>query len=217
MFIVSFGAIIKSNSSIRKQYPNYKGKLQVVYLGLLIVISIVTLGGFAKKSPMPVVPLLFASMLLFAVWFAYSKFGRALGNLISIPTLVGFQGFRVFLEFLLHHWSLIGTIPETMTWTGQNFDILSGVLAIVFIPIVIKGPRLAWIPSLIGFLLLLNVLRVVVMSSPFPFSWPLENPLQLAMYWPYVLIGPLFVMPALVGHLILFRVLTSDLPPETNQ
>jgi hypothetical protein len=55
-----------------------------------------------------------------------------------------------------------------------------------------------------------NVLRVVVLSSPFPFAWPLANPLQLALYFPYVLIAPLFVGAALAGHLVAFRALVRS-------
>lgn len=100
----------------------------------------------------------------------------------SLTSFVGFQVFRLPLELLLHHWANHGTIP----WVS-------------------RFRWIAWSTQLVGLALLINVVRVVVMSSPFPFSWQLENPLQLVMYFPYALIGPLFVGVALAGHLLTFR------------
>lgn len=121
---------------------------------------------------------------------------------LPLTVLIGFQGFRLPLELILHRWATIGTVPETMTWTGQNFDVISAAVALVTAPLVSKWPCLAWIPSIIGLGLLLNVMRVVVLSSPLPFSWQLHNQLQLIMYLPYALIVPLCVAPALIGHLV---------------
>ena len=125
--------------------------------------------------------------------------------------LVGLQTFRLPLELILHHWAEIGTIPKTMTWTGSNIDIVAGIVALLFTPLLRFHKKLVWVPQLIGFFLLLNVLRVVLMSSPFPFSWELETPLLLAMYFPYVLIAPLFVLPAFMAHLLLFKKLKLSL------
>ncbi len=51
-----------------------------------------------------------------------------------------------------------------MTWSGQNFDIISGVAALLFLPFINRRRSLAWIPNTIGLLLLINVIRVVVSS-----------------------------------------------------
>lgn len=127
-------------------------------------------------------------------------------SLFSFLMFLGtLQVFRIPLELLLHHWSSIGTIPVTMTWTGQNWDILSGIAAVIIFPIANRYRKAVWLFQAFGFVLLINLLRVVVMSSPLPFAWPLLNPLQLVMYFPYALIAPLFVSSTLFGHLVLFR------------
>ena len=41
-----------------------------------------------------------------------------------------------------------------------------------------------------------------------------KNPIQLIMYFPYALIAPLFVMPALIGHIITIRILLHSRPDE---
>ncbi len=67
---------------------------------------------------------------------------------------------------------------------------------------------MAWIAQLVGVVLLANVMRVVVMSSPLPFAWQVEPPLRLIEELPYALIGPLFVAPAVAAHVIAIRQLS---------
>ena len=43
---------------------------------------------------------------------------------VSLP--LAFQGFRLPLELVLHSWVRQGVIPETMTWTGSNWDVFIG-------------------------------------------------------------------------------------------
>jgi hypothetical protein len=60
--------------------------------------------------------------------------------------------------------------------------------------------RAAQVFNAAGFLLLLNVMRLAIMSSPH---------LQLMMHLPYAWIGSVCVTGALAGHLILFRKLRA--------
>ncbi|MBL7714241.1 MAG: hypothetical protein JNL01_02165 [Bdellovibrionales bacterium] len=187
-------------------------KAQIGFLVYLGIFSAVIQSHLILNHPMPWVPILMASVILGSVAFAFSKMGKMIATTQPLVILVGFQAFRFPLELILHHWAKQGTIPETMTWTGQNWDILTGLLSLASIPL-FKNEKyardVAWILNTIGFIFLVNVLRVVVMSSPFPFSWPLQVPLQLVFYLPYAWIAPLFVGAALMGHLITFRKLLS--------
>jgi hypothetical protein len=145
------------------------------------------------------------SVLIVSLLICFSKLGANISNGFSLAFLIGLQAFRLPLELILHHWADLGTVPETMTWTGQNLDIITGIISLLTIPFLNKSKILAWGVQLIGFVLLLNVLRVVVMSSPLPFSWKLEKPLLLIAYFPFALIAPLFVGTALTFHLLAFR------------
>ncbi len=180
--------------------------LGAVVAFLVFFYSIVEIGMVARHI-LPLAPLLFAIIFLGVILFSFSKFGLEVGTAFSLTTLIGIQSFRLPLELILHHWAGLGTIPETMTWTGQNWDVITGVVSLFAIPFIKKSRKVAWGVQLIGFVLLLNVVRVVVMSSPFPFAWQLENPLQLILHFPYALIGPLFVGTALAAHMITFRML----------
>lgn len=177
-------------------------------LGLMIYLGVFSAVVYLKLPEthfIPVIPILFLSVLLGATYISFSKIGMQIGQQFSLSFLIGLQAFRLPLELILHHWANVKTIPDTMTWSGQNWDVLSGIISLVAIPLVNKNIQLAWTVQIIGFGLLLNVLRVVIMSSSLPFSWGLENPLLLIMELPYAYIGPLFVGVALAFHLIVFR------------
>jgi hypothetical protein len=181
--------------------------------GLSAFTGIVASGALADP-PLPAIPIVFVAILGSALAVAWSPVGRRLSATSSLAVLVGFQAFRLPLELVLHHWAEVGTIPGTMTWTGDNLDIIAGAVALVAAPAASLlrdrsrgrwARAFAWVAQIVGVVLLLNVLRVVVMSSPLPFAWGVEPPLQLLGHLPYAWIGPLFVAPAVAAHVITIR------------
>jgi hypothetical protein len=187
-----------------------------VAIGFLIwqsLISAAVLSGVIREHPMPGVLLFFAAANLAGLAFALSPIGRKLALGLPLATLVAFQAFRFPLELVLHSWAKQGTIPSTMTWTGQNLDILTGAAALCAAPLSTRSRWIAWGFNALGLLLLLNVGRVAMMSSPLPFAWGVEPPLQLALHLPYAWIGSVCVAGALAGHVILTRALLSKPGP----
>lgn len=163
--------------------------------------------GKMASLPFSGLPVFFGSILLVCTAAALSPFGGKLAANVPLAALVGFQAFRLPLELALHEWAAQGTIPGTMTWTGQNWDIISGLTALAAAPLAGRFPLAARAANIIGFALLLNVMRVAIMSSPFPFAWGQQPPLLLALHLPYAFIGPICVGGALFGHLVLTRAL----------
>jgi hypothetical protein len=176
----------------------------VVWLGILAGLIA---SGKMSSLPLSGLPLFFGSIFVLCTAAALSPFGGKLAAAVPLAALVGFQAFRLPLELVLHAWAAQGTIPGTMTWTGQNWDIVSGGAALLAAPLAGRFPAVARAANIIGFALLLNVMRVAIMSSPFPFAWGQEPPLLLALHLPYALIGPVCVGGALFGHLVLTRAL----------
>lgn len=176
-------------------------------------------GGLSASSllqrpvlPPPLMGFLIVSQLA-AIAAAFSPLGT---RLLALPLayLVGFQLFRLPLELVLHAWVDQGTLPRQMTFDGgDNYDIVSGVLALPAALWAWKRPgQRAPIVlfNLIGFGLLLNVARIAALSSPVPFrSYLNDPPVLLAFHFPYGLIVPICVGGALLGHLLVFRVLFS--------
>ena len=211
IYIFSFFSILMLSAQYFALKSMQKGKQW--FFSLIVVtgvFSVTALTGVTAEKFIPFGPILILFMLGFSIAFAVSNTGKNVADALPFSILIGFQAFRFPLELILHHWAQIGTIPETMTWTGQNWDIISGISALISIPLVKKYRLIAMGVNLVGFLLLMNVFRVVIMSAPLPFAWNLERPLLLIAYFPYCLIGPLFVLPAFVGHLVTFRKLWNS-------
>lgn len=167
----------------------------------------VVASGRMPDLPLGGFPLFFGSVLIVSVGAALSPLGRRMADTLPLGALVGFQAFRLPLELVLHEWARQGTIPGTMTWTGQNWDIVAGTVALLAAPFAARRRGFAWGANLVGVILLLNVMRVAVLSLPVPFGWGQQPPLLLAWHLPYALIGPVCVGGALFGHVVLTRAL----------
>ena len=182
------------------------------YIGYFIFIffaSVFALTGLLRSHIIPLLPLYMFSVAALAVFFSRFNFGKEAAKKFSFAVLVGFQIYRLPLELILHHWANMKVIPETLTWSGQNWDIFTGILALLLMPFVNRFKFIVWVFQIIGSVLLLNVIRVIIFSLPLPISWNLEVPLQLPFEFPYCLIVPLYVWPAITGHLIIYRKLLT--------
>lgn len=210
LFVV-FGILMMALVSwaIKKSHPS--PFYLIGYFVFIGVTSALALSGIFRSHMIPVLPIFILSAFAMAIFYARSNLGKGMAQRFSFSVLIAFQAFRFPLELILHHWAETKVIPTTMTWTGQNWDIIAGLLALVIAPLAHRRRSLIWFFEIVASLLLLNVLRVVIFSLPLPFSWSLEIPLQLPFEFPYVLILPLFVWPAILGHLILLRKLRTAL------
>lgn len=182
-------------------------KIFLAALAWIALSSLFVWSGAVEANPIPAGPIFFVSVNAAALVFSLSRVGRKLALGVPVTALVAFQGFRLPLELVLHSWASQGTIPESMTWTGQNIDIIAGIVALGAAPFAARSRALAWAANVTGFALLLNVMRVAVLSSPFPFGWDVEPKLKLVFYMPYALIGSVCVAGALAGHVVLTRAL----------
>ncbi|MCB9675120.1 MAG: hypothetical protein H6737_08380 [Alphaproteobacteria bacterium] len=152
--------------------------------------------------------LFMGTLALVAIGLTLSPAGRVASG-APLAVLVGFQGFRLPLELVLHRWAEAGVIPVSMSWSGQNLDVVAGVtcaacgVAIAVLPA--RARAIAWVGNVVGFVLLLNVMRVAVQSSPGPLRIFGDPPLMLVFHAPTVWIASVCVCGALLGHLVTFR------------
>ena len=170
-----WGAVVAGIYFAKAREPQFRKSrtLLLTVLGIILWNSIFVAlsgSGFLARYPDRGFPLFVACMIVGAVAFGFSGTGHSLAVNVPFQALVLFQGFRLPLELVLHSWSRQGTIPETMTWTGQNFDIVTGIIAIAFFPFVARFKWMAWMANIVGLVLLVNVMRVMVLSSPVPFG-----------------------------------------------
>jgi hypothetical protein len=154
----------------------------------LMVLLVLTLGG--------------------AVALGGSRFGARLAQGLPLWALVGFQAFRLPLELVLHRAALDGTMPVEMSFSGYNFDILSGASALllgVALALGWAGPRATSIWNIGGLLLLCNIIGIAVAATPFFHAFGPEHLNVWITRPPYVLLPTILVMAALSGHVLVLR------------
>jgi hypothetical protein len=164
--------------------------------------------GVPPRAAVLVVPSLGLPLLL-----AFSRRGTALAS-APLALLVGFQGFRLPLELVMHQAALEGTMPAQMTYTGYNFDIVTGATALVVAALAARGkaPRwllLAW--NVLGSVLLVAILAIAVASLPGLAAFG-SAPARLntwIAYFPFVWLPAGPVSGAVLGHALLWRRLGS--------
>lgn len=166
--------------------------------------------GFLAAAPIRAVVFAAASML-FALVLALARPGAAMAAAVAPAYWVLFQGFRVPLEMVLHAWGEAGTIPRQMTWSGQNFDIVAGLLGLLLGFAWLRRPGAAWLgytAHVIGLALLANVGRIAATSLPTPLRAFEGPPLLLPFHAPYIWVLPFAVAAALYGHVVGLRAIT---------
>lgn len=161
----------------------------------------------------------FGGAMIAAVALALSPLGAALAERLPLAALAGFQVFRLPLELVLHAWGEAGTMPVQMTFEGHNFDVATGVFALLVIAVAAarrsdapRGLVLAF--NVAGSALLAAVIVIVLLSSKLPIKQYEGPPILLALHLPYAWIGPVAVGGALCGHLVLWRALLGRVRRE---
>jgi hypothetical protein len=180
----------------------------VLPLGLPALLAQVGLLERVDARPPPAVVLL-VCVTLATVALAFSPLGTRLVLGLGIAGLVGYQAFRIPVEWFLHRAFVEGAVPVQMTWKGLNFDVLSGAsaLALGFAASRRPLPRalvLGW--NLAGLALLANIVTIAVLSLPLPFRRFPDPPANLLpLHFPVVWLPSFGVQAALFGHLLVFR------------
>jgi hypothetical protein len=188
---------------------------RTVLLGLAIWMTLTAaaaLSGFTARwelRPPPIMAVAFLGFAL-AVVFARGRLGEQIAMGVPVAALIAFQSFRFPLELLLHRAYTDGVMPIQMSFEGQNFDIVTGLLGLAiggyFLAANKEVPhRLAWAFNIIGIGLLVNIVGVAIASMPiFAAFGPDAVNLWVAQF-PFVWLPAVFVTFALFGHIVLTR------------
>lgn len=181
----------------------------VMLFWLAVVASLAASGRLLDFDRVP--PPLFLPVALggfSTVALAFSGWGTKLVRQLPLALLVGWQAFRLPLELVMHHAYEVEVMPVQMSYEGLNLDIVTGVTALILA----FYPRrfLVWAWNCLGLALLINVVTVAILSTPIPFRVFLNEPANLWIATVPFCWLPTFLVPlALLGHLLVFRKLTS--------
>lgn len=193
---------------------------RAVRSGWLLAGWLVITGGLAASGvllsfdsfPPPVLRLVMPTLLITAV-ACLSSLGRCWVERWSLAGLVAFQAFRLPLELIMHEAAREGVMPPQMTFTGRNWDILTGLLAVPLAYLLARGkvsPGLVWLWNALGLGLLVNVVTVAILSVPGPFRHFMDEPANVWIaHAPFIWLPTVLVPFALAGHLLVARKLLA--------
>lgn len=158
----------------------------------------------------PPLAFLVAAIVTLAGVIAFGPIGRRLTAGIPLGLLVVVQGFRFPLELAMHAMYERGVMPEQMSYSGWNFDILTGLSALAVGAAAWKGRAPAWLIgawNVLGLALLLNIVTIAIASTPRFQAFGPDRLNVWVTYPPYVWLPAVMVLAAFAGHLVIFRAL----------
>jgi D-alanyl-D-alanine-carboxypeptidase/D-alanyl-D-alanine-endopeptidase len=182
---------------------------------MTITRSLAARGLLSFPPAPPTMIVLLVVILLLSVGLGVTRVGTRLATGLPLAVLVGFQGFRLPLELMMHRAYAVGIMPVQMSYSGLNFDIITGILAILVAGLYASGRvglRAVRVWNWLGVVLLLNVLVIALLSAPTPWRVFRNDPPNVwVTQAPYVYLPAVMVALAILGHTVIFRSLRRQL------
>ena len=185
----------------------------VVVAVLLVAEYLLASGGVLRHWTQRPPPLLVAAVvpILLAVVTTLSRVGGRIAASTSFAAIIGIQAFRLPLELVMHQAAVSGLMPVQMSYSGRNFDILTGILAIpvALVSMQSRPPRMviiAW--NVVGTLLLVNILTIAVASTPIFAAFGPDHLNTWVADAPYIFLPTVLVPAAVFGHALTWRKLS---------
>jgi hypothetical protein len=165
-----------------------------------------------ERRPPPML-LLFLTILSVSALVAFTRYGTRFVAGLPLWILIVGQAFRFPLELLMHQAAVEGVMPPQMTYTGWNFDIVTGITALPVAWWLARGHShgrtvaVAW--NILGMLLLVNIMTIAMLSTPLVGAFGPDRLNVWVAHPPYVWLPTMMVVCALTGHLVIFRKLAA--------
>ena len=187
----------------------------LVVVVLIIVEYALASSGVLREWGRRPPPLMLAAgvPILLALVTALSGVGRRVAASASFAWIIGIQSFRFPLELLMHRAATTGLMPPQMSYSGLNFDIVSGILAIVVAVAASRSARsrglvTAW--NILGTLLLVNIVSIAIASTPMFAAFGPDRLNTWIADPPYVFLPAVLVPAAAFGHALTWRKLVME-------
>jgi len=166
------------------------------------------LNDFSSLPPRPffvILPPLVLSLLI-----TFHPTTARLLKQIKPQYLIAFQSFRIPVEIFIWLYYLAGVVPIQMSFEGRNWDVVTGITAVLLAIWVDRQPGLPrraiilW--NLLGLGLLVNIVGVSVLSMPTPMRYFMNEPANtLVAQFPFVLLPTVLVVLAYSFHFLSLR------------
>ena len=203
-------SLISTNFTESKKKKIFNGTL-IGLIGWAIATSVLSWSGvlsdFSTFPPKLIIVLIIP--LIAIIWLVRTKEVKEI--LIHTPpeSIIWIQSFRIVVEILLWRLYVDNLAPIQMTFEGRNFDILSGLTALVVAYLVankkISSPLvIAW--NLTCIAILVNIVAIAILSMPTPFRVFMNEPANtIVAEFPIVWLPALLVPLAYGLHFLSLR------------
>jgi hypothetical protein len=183
-----------------------------VVAGVLAGGAVAALSGLLahfERRPPPLL-LFLAVIFAFALALGFSTVGKRMAEGLPVWLLIALQSFRLPTELIMHQAAIEGVMPVQMSYSGWNFDIVTGSSALIVAALarrglLSRGWLIAW--NVMGCLLLANILAVAIASTPVfrAFGSEAAKVNTWVVYFPFVWLPGLLVPAAIFGHVVILR------------
>jgi hypothetical protein len=132
---------------------------------------------------------------------------------VPLAILIGLQAFRLPLELVMHRAATLGIMPVELSYSGYNFDIVTGTGALLLFLAMQAGwrvpARVIWVWNIWGFWCLAVIAVIAVTTAPMVrlFGDDPRHVNSWVLYFPYVWLPVVLVTVALAGHITITRAL----------
>lgn len=155
----------------------------------------------------PRVTLLLPPAIVIMFFAFYSRSGKLLIEKMDLKMLTLLSVIRIPIEIVLLQLFIQGLLPESMTFEGRNFDILSGISAPVIWFFAFRegkvNRKLLLIWNLISFSLLIQVVVTAIFSFPSPIQMQAFNqPAVGVLDFPFVWLPGIVVPIVAFSHVV---------------
>jgi hypothetical protein len=187
----------------------------LVALAWIVATGAAAATGVLKFQP-PTIATVGIGVIALTIAAARHPLGRRLAAALPLSALVGFQSFRILVELLLHRAYTEGLMPVQMSYSGRNFDVVSGLTAAALALWLATGRRsgtrrIVFLWNTLGVALLANILIVAMLSTPTPLRVFDNEPANVWIRdWPWVWLPAVMVLAAIVGHVLVYQRLAME-------
>lgn len=183
-----------------------------ILIGLMAWIAlqgVLSAAGFYLK--MDTIPPRFALAVVPAfiamIYFLTNKTSQNFLDKLSLKDLTMLHICRIPVEIVLLWLFQSQQIPQSMTFEGRNFDILSGLTALPMAWFAFQNGEIKRLPLLIWniicLVLVLIIVTIGILSAPTPFQqWAFEQPNVGVLKFPFVWLPSVIVPIVIFSHLI---------------
>lgn len=181
----------------------------VFFLVWGIIVGLLALSGFYKNME-AILPRPLFIMIPIIVYVVY--FYRELRIESSkFNYLLAIHGLRLPVELVLYSLFLQGKVPIVMTFEGWNYDILTGISAIILLSYILISKkqlpqRFFQVWNILGIIVLMIIVVTAILSIPLPIQqFGFSQPNVAVLHFPYAFLPAIVVPIVLLAHLLALK------------